>query len=315
MTAAPLLRVEDLTVRFRTRRGPVRALSGVGLDVERGSFRIVIGESGSGKSVLAHALLGLLPRNTEVEGTVRFDGEDLLGIDAGRLREIRSRHLAYVPQDPGASLDPIRTIRRQLRDGARVKGVDPRELDPAVRRALTALDLDPAEIGDRRAHQLSGGMQQRVLTALALLGDPDLVIADEPTSGLDRDRVDEVAGQLTRLTTSGAAVLVITHDLGLAHRLGGRTAIVYGGRIVEERATADLFADPAHPYTRALLASLPERGLVPLPGEPPDLAGDPPPGCPFAPRCPRVRPHCLDGFPDPIPVDAGHVRCVDHVAR
>ncbi len=308
----PVLEVRGLGVSFRTRRGTVAALRDIDLQVAPGQVQVVVGESGSGKSVLAHSLLGLLPRNVEVSGSVRLEGEDLLGVAPERMRQLRAQHLAYVPQSPATSLNPVRRTASLMAEAARVKGVRRADLGERLPAVGAAVGLDYGSVARRYPHQLSGGMQQRVVNALALLGKPDLVVADEPTTGLDRDRVTATGNELLRLADEGASVLVITHDLDLAAALGGRTAVLYGGRLVEERPTAALFTRPAHPYTAALLAAMPARGLHPIPGQPPELT-DPPPGCPFAPRCERVRPECGEQVPAATTLPDGRVWC--HAAR
>lgn len=314
MTTAstPLLSVEGLHVSFHTRRGRVEALTGVDLEVPRGSIQVVIGESGSGKSVLAHTLLGLLPGNVDVRGTARLHGEHLLTADPRRLRQLRAHQLALVPQSPATALNPVRRIGRALHEAASVKGIPPRQRDGRIRAVTGSVGLEYDDVASRYPHQLSGGMQRRVINSMALLGTPDLVIADEPTTGLDRDRVGDVARELRRLTDTGAGVLVITHDLTLAAELGGRTAVLYGGHLTEVRPTATLLDHPRHPYTTALLAALPERGLHPIPGQSPEMT-DPGDGCPFAPRCQLVLPECHDLTPGRTYLPDGEVRC--HAAR
>ncbi len=306
-----LLQVRGLNVRFRTRQGSVAALSEVDLDVEAGEFRVVIGESGCGKSVLAHALLGLLPANVDLAGSVRLGGTELIGAHGRLLREIRARRLAFVPQSPATALNPVRRVGTLMIEGARAKGIPSEEARPRLAVAARSLGLELDEVWARYRHHLSGGMQQRVVSALALMGKPELVIADEPTSGLDPDRVVDTVIQLRRLAETGSAVLVITHDLTLAAALEGRLALLYAGRVVEDRPTSAFFAEPAHPYGRGLLAALPERGAVPIPGTPASLTHLPP-GCAFTPRCAHAQPICGEAVPDMYAAPDGRVRCVMH---
>lgn len=311
MPETSLLNVRNLSVNFRTRAGTVRALNDFDLRVDRGTVQTVIGESGSGKSVLAHTLLGMLPGNVSVVGSAMLNGEDLLSVSAKRLRQLRARELALAPQSPGTALNPVRTIFRTVKEAAAVKGVPRNDQHQRIESVMASLGLDYNEIAHKYPFQLSGGMQQRVTNAMALLGAPALVIADEPTSSLDPVRVDDVSAQLKGLAESGAGVLVITHDLALAEGLGGRTAVLYGGTLVEEQPTASLFVDSQHPYTAALLGALPERGLVPIPGQPPEMT-DKNHGCPFAPRCQYAIGICHTTMPVRTVINDTEVRC--HVA-
>jgi peptide/nickel transport system ATP-binding protein len=307
-----VIEISDLSVGFRTRRGVVQALSGASLTLETGSLLVVVGESGSGKTVLAHALLGLLPRNASVTGSVRLGGVELLG---GDMRAVRGRRLALIPQSPGAALNPVRKLGPQLLEAARARGLDVETARAALRLRLTELDLEWDAIADRYAHQLSGGMQQRLVNALALVGSPELVIADEPTSGLDASLVDATAAQLHSIPSRGSALIVITHDLRLAERLGGRLALLYASRVVELGDTASFFAGPSHPYGRELLRALPEREGKPIPGLAPELTALPS-GCAFADRCPARMDRCATSLPDlyPAPGDV-LARCFHHAQR
>jgi len=311
----PLLEVEELSVGFRTRRGVVQALTETTVSLERGELLLIVGESGSGKTVLAHSLLALLPRNVTVTGAIRLGGEDLLGLSDRRLRGVRGRRLALIPQTPASALSPVRKIGSQLAEAAMARGLTREEAQRQLTERLDELDLDLEELSERYVHQLSGGMQQRVVNALALVGEPEIVIADEPTSGLDSNLVDTTAAQLLAIAARGAALLVITHDLRLAERLGGRLALLYASRIVEDRPTADFFAAPSHPYGRELLRALPEREGKSIPGMSPELT-DLPAHCAFAPRCPNCFAPCTDSIPAFYPVsDSGHARCFLHAER
>ena len=282
-----LLRVEKLGVRFRLRDAVVQAVTDLDLTVRRGELLAVVGESGCGKSVLAHALLGLLPANATVTGHARLDEVDLLHCGDERLaREVRGRRIGLVPQSPATALTPVRTGRKLLAETLRAHGRDPRAAgDVAAEAGLPAADLD------RYPFQLSGGMAQRLVTALALAGDPPLLIADEPTTGLDRPLVDHTLDLLRRRCDNGSAVLLITHDLAAAERVADTVAVMYASRVVEHRPAPQVFAGPGHPYTAALLDALPDRAFLPIPGHPPMLTALPQ-GCAFAPRCPRVSPVC-----------------------
>ncbi len=306
---AAVLSLREVSVEFATRRGPVTALSEVSLDLTPGSVHVVIGESGSGKSVLAHAVLDLLPRNVTVRGERHLAGTDLATADRRRWRELRSRHLAFIPQSPASALNPVRRLGPLMAEMARARGLSRREAWPAVEAALAGFDLDPDRIRRMYAHHLSGGMAQRVVSSLAMIGSPDVVIADEPTSGLDAALVDRTAGHLLTLAERGAALLVITHDLELAQRLGGTTSVLYASYLVEQRPTAALFTEPAHPYVTALLDARPQCGGRSIPGVAPELTALPD-HCAFAARCQHVTDACRAAVPPPVAVPDGTVRCV-----
>jgi peptide/nickel transport system ATP-binding protein len=305
-----LLEVKGLTVRFRTQYGQVQALTDAHFDLDYGETLVLVGESGSGKTVLAHALMRLLPMNAAVEGEVRLAGEDLLKLDEGKMRAYRGQRMSLIPQSPGASLNPVRRLGALLMEAARARGLSPEEARSRLTKLLAEVGLKYQEIEKQYVHQLSGGMQQRVVNALALVGEPDLVIADEPTYGLDSDLVDVTASQLAAIAQRGAALIVITHDLRLAERLGGRLALIYASYIVELRSTKKFFSAPLHPYGRALLDALPERGGRPIPGLSPELTALPE-HCPFAFRCEHKLPSCMESMPQLATVSAcrSMVRC------
>jgi peptide/nickel transport system ATP-binding protein len=328
--APPLLEVRDLTVTFRSRgRRDVRAVDGVSLDVAAGATVGIVGESGSGKSVTSLAALGLLGRRgVEVSGSVRFDGEDLLNMPEDELRRVRGREIAMVFQDPMSSLNPVLTIGRQLTEILERH----RDLKGNAARDRAAELLESVGIGDsvRRLrsfpHQLSGGMRQRVMIAMALACEPRLLIADEPTTALDVTISAQILELLRSLVAgSQTALVLITHDLGVVAGLCDQVHVMYSGRIVESAPRRPLFADPQHPYTTGLLASVPRldqaRGvpLLPIPGSPSDTLPWAQ-GCAFSPRCTRRVEQCLEGPPALLPVAGGvgasHlVRCVNPVPR
>jgi peptide/nickel transport system ATP-binding protein len=312
---APLLEVTGLSVGFRTRRGVVQALSEASLALEEGELVLVVGESGSGKTVLAHSLLRLLPRNIDMTGSIRLAGDEVLDMTRAELRRTRGRRMALIPQSPASSLNPVRRLGGQLLEAARARGLTDEQARRRLHELLGELGLDLGYVSDRYVHQLSGGMQQRIVNAMALVGNPDLVIADEPTSGLDADLVDTTAAQLRAISARGAALLVITYDLRLAQRLGGRLALLYASRIVEVGPTATFFKAPSHPYGRELLRALPEREGRPIPGLPPELTALPG-HCAFAPRCPDRFARCTDEMPAfYTPADGVHARCFLHADR
>ncbi|SCE96520.1 ABC transporter ATP-binding protein [Micromonospora saelicesensis] len=307
----PLLAVDGLGVEFRLRDARVRAVSDLSLTIRAGELLAVVGESGCGKSVLAHALLGLLPGNATTTGHAVLhhpgaDPVDLVTCGQRQLaRRVRGRRVGLVPQSPATALNPVRTGRRLLAETLRAHGRDRADAD----RLAVDVGLDPADL-DRYPHELSGGMAQRLATALALAPDPSLLIADEPTTGLDRPLVDHTLDLLRRRCESGAAVVLITHDLAAARRVADTVAVMYASRIVEHRDTDQLFAAPAHPYASALLDALPDRAFRPVPGDPPMLTALPP-GCAFAPRCPRRTDTCADR-PQPTPVTGGGTVACHH---
>ncbi|GGY39867.1 ABC transporter ATP-binding protein [Streptomyces omiyaensis] len=290
-----LLSVRGLTVRFRLRGGrTVAAVTDADFDLAPGECLALVGESGCGKSVLASALLGLLPANAETAGTALVDGTDLLAAGEKTLaRSVRGRRIGLVPQSPAAHLTPVRTVRAHLEETVRALTTTPRSRrrkaaeDAADRAAFPATHLDAYP------HELSGGLAQRAATALALIGDAPLLLADEPTTGLDRDLVERTADELRRHADDGRGLLLITHDLTAAARIADRVAVMYAGRIVETAPAHRFFGatGPDHPYARGLLDALPDRAFTPIPGMPPELS-DLPEGCAFAPRCPRATDLC-----------------------
>ena len=323
----PLLEVRDLTVTFRSRgRKSVRAVDGVSLDIAPGATVGIVGESGSGKSVTSLAALGLLNRRgVDISGSVRFDGDDLLNMPEDELRNVRGREIAMVFQDPMSSLNPVLTIGRQITEILeRHKGMKGQEARDRAAELLLSVGIGDAVRRLRSfPHQLSGGMRQRVMIAMALACEPRLLIADEPTTALDVTISAQILELLRSLVVnSKTALVLITHDLGVVAGICDQVHVMYSGRIVESAPRRPLFADPRHPYTTGLLNSVPRldqpRGipLLPIPGSPSDTL----PwarGCAFAPRCTRQVPECLGGPPTLLPHDdeiASHlVRCVNPV--
>ncbi|MFK3979511.1 ABC transporter ATP-binding protein [Micromonospora sp. NPDC050397] len=289
--ATPLLTVDGLTVRFGLRDATVHAVTDLSLTVRSGELLAVVGESGCGKSVLAHALLGLLPANATVTGRALLHHVDaapidLLGCGEPTLAgQVRGRRVGLVPQSPATALNPVRTGRRLVEETLRAHGHGREAARADAERLAADVGLDPADL-DRYPHELSGGMAQRLVTALALAPDPPLLLADEPTTGLDRPLVDHTLDLLRRRCDAGGAVVLITHDLAAAQRVADTVAVMYASRVVEHRPADRFFAAPVHPYGAALLDALPDRAFRPVPGHPPMLT-DLPAGCAFAPRCPH----------------------------
>ncbi|MFF7484848.1 ABC transporter ATP-binding protein [Streptomyces luteogriseus] len=290
----------------------VAAVTDACFDVAPGECVALIGESGCGKSVLASALLGLLPGNARTAGSALLGDLDLLTAGERTLaRTVRGRLIGLVPQSPAAHLTPVRTVRSQLEETvAALTTTRGRAALRAAAEAAAERAAFPADHLDRHPHQLSGGLAQRAATALALVGDAPLLLADEPTTGLDRDLVDRTVDELRRHVDDpgdrggGRALLMITHDLEAAERIADRVAVMYAGRIVELADATAFFGAPGprHPYSRALLRALPARAFTPVPGMPPEL-GDLPAGCAFAARCDRATDTCATAPP------AGPVAC------
>ncbi|MFB8265783.1 ABC transporter ATP-binding protein [Streptomyces sp. NPDC055955] len=297
----------------------VQAVSGARFDLAAGECLALVGESGCGKSVLASALLGLLPGNAETAGSAYIGDLDLLAADERTLaRTVRGRRVGLVPQSPAGHLTPVRTVRSQLEETVRgLTGVPRGPRLRAVAEAAAERAAFPAGHLDRYPHELSGGLAQRAATALALVGDAPLLLADEPTTGLDRDLVERTVDELRRHVGTERALVLITHDLTAAERIADRVAVMYASRLVELADAADFFGSPGprHPYARGLLDALPEREFTPLPGMPPEL-GALPAGCAFAARCHRAtgicatRPALADGVachhPVTVPAEVPH---------
>jgi peptide/nickel transport system ATP-binding protein len=297
--APPLLEVKDLSVHFETEDGLVQAVDGISYRVDRGQALGIVGESGSGKSVSSMTVMGLTrASNARIGGSIMFDGQDLLATSDSDMRKVRGGAIAMIFQDPLSSLHPFYKIGYQLVEARRAH--HPEESKAKARgRAVEMLGLvgipDPRRCVDSYPHEFSGGMRQRVMTAMALINDPQLLIADEPTTALDVTVQAQILELIQRLQHElGTAVVMITHDLGVVAEVAEEIAVMYAGRIVEY-ATADaIFAAPEHPYTWGLLKSIPrldtprDQELVPIFGRPPSLINKPP-GCSFHPRCPYVR--------------------------
>jgi peptide/nickel transport system ATP-binding protein len=314
----PFLVVEELTVKFPTHDGLVQAVTDLSYTVERGKTLGIVGESGSGKSVSSMAVLGLHdPKHTRLSGSIRVDGQEVLGASEDRMRRIRGNSIAMIFQDALTALHPFYTIGDQISECYRIhhkvsKG-------EAKKRAVEMLDRVGIPQSNRRVddypHQFSGGMRQRAMIAMALVNDPQLLIADEPTTALDVTVQAQILDLLQDLQREfDSAVIIITHDLGVIAELADTTMVMYGGRAVEYGATREILTHPEMPYTWGLLGSIPEVAgdantrLVPIPGNPPSLL-NPPQGCSFHPRCPHVDKVpgdlCRTTLPDLVPGERG----------
>jgi oligopeptide transport system ATP-binding protein len=317
LSTEALLSVSDLRVEFSSSSGRVHAVNGVTFDLEVHETLGVVGESGCGKSVTSLAILGLLPKPAGkiAGGQVLFDGVDLLRLEPEELRDLRGRRISMIFQDPMTSLNPVLTIGEQLTEvilaHERVRKEEARD------RSVKLLEMvgipNPKQRLAGYPHQLSGGMRQRVMIAMALALQPTLIIADEPTTALDVTIQAQILELIKRVASeTGAAVMLITHDLGVVAGMTERIQVMYAGRIVETATTRDLFAHPRHPYTVGLLRSIPRldetegHELIPIEGLPPDLTRLPS-GCPFAPRCAWAIERCLTEDPALAPVTPGLV--------
>ena len=301
-----LLEVTDLNTRFRTDDGIVKAVSGVSFKLDRGETLGVVGESGSGKSVTFLTVMGLVDlRHAEVSGSARFDGDELLGASGKRLQKIRGRRIGMIFQDPMTSLNPVKKIGWQLQEAVLLHNDVTH--DEARRRAIEILKEVEIPKADTRiddyAHQFSGGMRQRVMIAMALINNPEVLIADEPTTALDVTTQAQILRLMTKLQEEHQmAIVMITHDLGVVAELSDEVLVMYGGRVVEQASVDDLFTKPEMPYTWGLLGSLPRLDITAarleqIPGQPPSLL-HPPTGCAFNPRCAYVFDRCREELPE-----------------
>ena len=319
-----LLEVQNLRAYFHTRNGIVRAVDRVSFSVEKGETLGIVGESGSGKSVTCYSLMGLIPKPPgRIEsGTARFDGADLLAMKEAELNKIRGKRIAMIFQDPMTSLNPYLRIEEQLIEPLLIHEKMPRV--EAVKRAIRALEEVGVPDAARRIrshpHEFSGGMRQRVMIAMALITQPDLLIADEPTTALDVTVQAQILDLIARLQRErGMAVIWISHDLGVVASFCQRVLVMYAGRVVESGRVEDIFARPLHPYNRALQRSIPAlqgKGaeLYTIPGLPPDVS-KPLPACAFADRCEFAQPECRTDEVVLKEVEPGHASACVRVQR
>jgi oligopeptide/dipeptide ABC transporter ATP-binding protein len=315
MSGETILEVEDLHTHFFLRRGVVKAVDGVSFSLRRGEVLGLVGESGCGKSLTALSLMRLLPRGgaRTVQGQVRLNGRDILPLSHREMRHIRGSMISMILQDPQTSLNPVFTVGNQLREaiGRRMRARESSVMQEAVE-ALRHVDIAaPEQRINQYPHQMSGGMKQRVVGAIAISGHPRVLIADEPTTALDVTVQLQYLKLLKRLQQeTGTAILFITHDFGVVARMCDRVAVMYAGRIVECGPVQDVFDKPSHPYTRALIASVPTMigpigRLRTIEGQPPSLM-DLPIGCRFAARCEKADQRCRDEYPPTISIGAEH---------
>jgi oligopeptide transport system ATP-binding protein len=319
-----LLDVRGLTTRFRTERGELTAVDDVSFSLDAGQTLAIVGESGSGKSVTALSLMRLIPDppGRITGGEILFEGQDLVKIPDAKMRAIRGDRIAMIFQEPMSSLNPALTVGMQVAEPVNIHRRKPwSEAFQVAKGLLSRVRIPDAEHRlQTYPHQYSGGMRQRTMIAMALACQPKLIIADEPTTALDvtvQAQILDLLKELTRET--GAALILITHDLGVVARYADTVAVMYGGRIVEQAPAAQLYAQPRHPYTRGLLSCIPRLDgqagvrLVPITGQPPDLAKLPP-GCAFAPRCSRADAACTASRPVLREIAPTHLSACHHDA-
>jgi oligopeptide/dipeptide ABC transporter ATP-binding protein len=321
--AEPVLEVENLTVSFPSDEGLVKAVRGVSFSLQSGQVLGIAGESGSGKSVTSLAVMGLLPGNANVAGSVRFRGKELIGASERDMTQIRGSKISVIFQDPMSSLNPVYTVGWQVAEMLTVH--QHMSKDDAWKRAIELLEVvgipRAAERAKSYPHEFSGGMQQRVVIAIAMANDPDIIIADEPTTALDVTVQAQVLEAMkTARERTNAAVIFITHDLGVMAGVADDIMIMYAGKPVEFAPTEEIFYNPRMPYTVGLLASLPRldtdasEPLRPIPGSPPSVVNLPS-GCPFRPRCPLARPRCAAEEPALRPVRGSQHLAACHFAE
>jgi peptide/nickel transport system ATP-binding protein len=319
----PLLTVDHLTVGFKTSDGLVKAVTDVSFRIDPGEVLAVVGESGSGKSVTALALMQLHPRSAVISGTAMFDGIDLLELGEDEVRAVRGNSIAMVFQDPMTALNPVFTVGSQIAEA--VMAHNDVSKKAAWTRTVELLDLvgvpEPRQRASQYPHEFSGGMRQRAMIAMAISNDPKLLIADEPTTALDvtvQAQVMEVLREVRRET--GAAMMLITHDLGLVAGTADRVQVMYASRLFEAGSIDDIFYESRNPYTRALLASIPQvdseraERLLAIPGNPPSLL-NPAAGCPFMPRCTERIDRCAEELPDLLEIRGHAHRSRCHLAH
>jgi len=312
---APVLKVENLRTYFRTRWGEVKAVDGVNFELRKGETLGIVGESGSGKSVTMLSMMRLIPMppGRIVEGSITLDGEDLLQLSESEMSKIRGSKIALIIQDPMTSLNPVLSIGNQVTEAIRIhQDIPKRSVMEKALEVLRKVNIPAAESRVRDyPHQMSGGMRQRVVGAIGISCQPLVLIADEPTTSLDVTIQAQYLKLLRDLQQeSGMSLIFITHDFGIVAKMCDRVAVMYAGRIVEMGSVRDIFNVPSHPYTEALLASVPKMEedvdrLYAIEGQPP-LLHDLPVGCAFADRCPHVMDRCREEYPPEFPVAEGH---------
>ena len=314
--SAPVLSLRDYCVTFRTINGNVQAVRGIDLDVHRGELVGIVGESGSGKSVTFLGVMGLLGGNALITGSAKVDGQELVGAPSKALRAVRGKKIAMIFQDPLSALNPVQQIGTQIVE--MIQAHEEMSTSSARAKAIDLLGLvgipQPRARAAQFPHEFSGGMRQRVMIAMAIANDPEILIADEPTTALDVTVQAQILEVVQRIQNElNTAVVLITHDLGVVARVTDRVQVMYAGRAVERGSVHEIFEHPKHPYTQGLLTSLPVLGrdrLTPIPGSPPTMLA-PPSGCAFRPRCPHAADVCAGPLPPPlVPFGGVETACV-----
>jgi peptide/nickel transport system ATP-binding protein len=313
--ADPILTIRDLRVSFPTDDGRVQEVRGIDLDVDPGELVAIVGESGSGKSVSMLAVMGLLPKGAEVTGSARIGGDEIIGASNKKMRTVRGKRIAMIFQDPLSALNPVYRVGDQIAEMIEAHQHLPKaKVHDRVVELLDLVGIPQAATRARRyPHEFSGGMRQRVMIAMAIANDPDVLIADEPTTALDVTVQAQILEVIQRIQNElRAAVVFITHDLGVVARIADRVQVMYAGRSAERGEVHDLFLRPTHPYTVGLLGALPTVGrdtLTPIPGAPPNMLA-PPSGCAFRVRCPHAADLCAeDPPPELVPFGAVETAC------
>lgn len=303
--ATAIATIADLCIRFESPDGPdLLALNHVSLEVQRGESLGIVGESGSGKSMLCMALMGMVPPSGRLSGQVEVAGVDLASAPPRAKRRLLARHIGLVMQDPTSSLNPLRKVGSQMIEAARLAGLPRSQWKTRLRRELEAVGLDPEEVANRYPFELSGGMNQRVVIAMALIKSPALLLADEPTTALDVETQANILALLAQLRREREmTTVIVSHDIAVVSSIADRLAVLYGGRLMELGSASTVIDSPAHPYTQALLAAIPtvktprEARIPTIPGRLTQFSSDYA-GCPFAPRCSGAQPRCDESFPE-----------------
>jgi peptide/nickel transport system ATP-binding protein len=305
-----LLEIRDLSVDFPTGEGSVKAVSHVSFDIKEGETFGLIGESGSGKSVIGLAILSLLPTNAEVSGKIFFQGQDIFSLKPSELRKIRGKHIALMPQNPAGSLNPVLKNGIQIKEVYEERGVDIKEgMKKALKLMKKLLLKDPERLCDLYPHQLSGGMRQRLIASISLSFESEILIADEPTKGLDSEAKAGAVDLFTKIKKEyGKTMVLITHDLDLALEVCDAVAVMYAGEIVELNEASKILNKPQHPYTRGLIEAQPRKGLIPIKGQTPSRIRLPD-GCYFHERCKYSGIECTRKHPEIKDDKGGWIRC------
>lgn len=305
-----VLEIRDLTVTYRTAAGEARAVDGVSFALQAGQYLGIVGESGCGKSTIAKAIMGILPENARAGGAISYEGSNLLALDREALNKVRWRHIAMVPQSAMHALDPVYRVGDQIAEAILAhKPMDGTELRQRLDELFDLVGISTARLADH-PHQLSGGMRQRAMIAMALALDPDVIVADEPTTGLDVIVQDQILLRIKEIQEQmGKAMVLITHDIAVVSENCDQVVVMYAGRVME-RGSHTVLENPFHPYTVGLINAFPDldgeaRELISIPGSPPSLL-NPPKGCRFHARCPFVMPLCAEREPELMQVAPGH---------